>query len=298
MERYVIHVTKECNCDCLYCYEQDKTSTYTWEEVKELIDKILKYRTSDEFGIEFLGGEPMLRWDLIRKSYEYLEGIKEVDIIDYVITTNGTIMNEEIADYLSKNKKIRFAVSMDGHKWSNQLRVFKESRKNTYDKVMENINFLKRYGVESSIHITSHLYNIGFLSESIDHLYKQGIRSIDVGTVESTMKIDKEYCDRFIKELDLVSQKIIDGTYHDLQIGLFNWLKPHDDVRSYIKDPKTGKVIAESYGRSGEDITHSKDYEVVRCDYKDDVSEMIYHIRKTVYDNHQRRLKEVRNNDN
>lgn len=280
------------------CYEQDKTSTYTWEEVKELIDKILQYRTSDEFGIEFLGGEPMLRWDLIRKSYEYLEGIKEVDIIDYVITTNGTIMNEEIADYLSKNEKMRFAVSMDGHKWSNQLRVFKDSRKNTYDKVMENINFLKKYGVESSIHITSHPYNIGFLSESIDHLYKQGIKNIDVGTVESTIKIDKEYCDRFIKELDLVSQKIVDGTYPDLHIGLFEWLKPYEDVRSYIKDPVTGKTIAESYGRSGNDITHTDDYEVVRCDYKDDVSEMIYHIRKTVYDNHQRRLKEVRNNDN
>jgi sulfatase maturation enzyme AslB (radical SAM superfamily) len=298
MERYVIHVTKECNCDCVYCYEKDKTSKYTWEEVKELIDKIVKHRTSDEFGIEFLGGEPMLAWDLIKKSYEYLEGTKEVNIVDYVITTNGTIMNEEIADYLSKNKKIRFAVSMDGHKWSNQLRVFKDSRKNTYDKVMENINFLKKYGVESSIHITSHPYNIGFLSESIDHLYKQGIKNIDVGTVESTIKIDKEYCDRFIKELDLVSQKIVDGTYPDLHIGLFEWLKPYEDVRSYIKDPKTGKVVAESYGRSGNDITHTNDYEVVRCEYKDDISEMIYHIRKTVYDNHQRRLKEVRNNDN
>ena len=34
METYVIHVTKECNMNCLYCYEKDKTSTYTWEEVK------------------------------------------------------------------------------------------------------------------------------------------------------------------------------------------------------------------------------------------------------------------------
>lgn len=293
MERYVIHVTKECNCDCVYCYEKDKTSTYTWEEVNELIDKIVKYRTSDEFGIEFLGGEPMLAWDLIKKSYEYMENIPKINITDYVITTNGTIMTEEIADYLGKNSKLRFAVSMDGHVFANQLRVFKDNRKNTYDKVMKNLNLLREYGVESSIHMTTHPYNVAFIESSINHLYKQGIRSIDVGTVESTMKIDKDYCDRFISELDSVSQKIISGTYQGLSIGLFNWLKPYEDVRSYIKDPKTGKTIAESYGRSGNDITHTDEYEVVRCEAKDEISEMIYNIRKTVYDNHQERLKEV-----
>ena len=292
MERYVIHVTKECNLNCLYCYEKDKTSKYTWSEVKSFIDKLLKYRTSDEFGIEFLGGEPMLAWDLVRRSYEYLEKVKDVNVVDYAITTNGTIMTDKIADYISKNPKLMFAVSLDGHLHSNQLRVFKESNINSYNKVMENIELLKNYGVESSVHITSHPFNIGFLSDGIFHLYNQGIRFVDVGTVESTMKIDKSYCDRFIQELNIVSQRIIDGTYENLSIGLFNWLKPFEDIRSYIKDPETGKIIAESYGRSGKDITHAGEYEVIRCDQKDEVSEMIYHIRKTVYDNHQKRLKE------
>ena len=169
-------------------------------------------------------------------AYEYLESISEIKVNDYVITTNGTILTEEIADYLSKNRKLRFAISMDGHKFSNQLRVFKVSRKNTYDKVMENIELLRKYNVEPSIHITSHLYNIAYLESSINHLYNKGIRDIDVGTIESTMKIDEEYCNRFISELDIVSQKIIDGTYSGLQIGLFNYLKPHSDIRSYIKE--------------------------------------------------------------
>ncbi len=293
LERYVIHVTKECNCDCLYCYEKDKTSTYAWEEIKELIDKIVRYRTSDQFGIEFLGGEPLLRWDLIKQSYEYLEGLSEVNVMDYVITTNGTIVDEEIADYLSKNKKIRFAASMDGHSWANQLRVFKDSRKNTHDKVIENLNYLRKFGVEGSIHMVTHPYNVAFISGSIDHLYKQGIRSIDIGTVENTMIIDQEYCDRFIKELDIVSQKIVDGDYPGLSIGLFEWVKPYSDVRSYIRDPKTGKVIAESYGRSGKDITYTDDYKVIRCENETDIGKMIYRIRKTVYDNHQKRLRRI-----
>lgn len=295
LERYVIHVTKECNCDCLYCYEKDKTSEYTWEEIKHLIDKIIKCRTRNEFGIEFLGGEPMLRWDLIKQSYEYLENILEINVVDYIITTNGTIMEKEIADYLSKNKKIRLAYSLDGHIHANQLRVFKDSRKNTYHRVIENINFLKKYGIESTVHMVTHPYNVAMIADSIDYLYKFGIKIIDIGTVESVMKINKEYCDRFIEELDIVSKKIIDGTYSDLHIGLFEWLKPYSDVRSYIKDPETGKTIGESYGRSGNDITHTNDYNVIKCKHKDEISEMIYHIRKTAYDSHQKRLEEVIN---
>lgn len=292
MERYVIHVTKECNCDCVYCYEQDKTSTYTWNEIKQLIDNIVLNRTSNEFGIEFLGGEPMLAWDLVKQAYEYLESLKEVNITDYVITTNGTVLTEEIADYLSKNKKLTFAASMDGHVYSNQLRVFKDSRKNTHDKVIENLNVLREHGVSSSIHITAHLYNVAFLADSIDHLYKEGVRSIAVGTIETTMQIDDEYCNRFISELDTVSKKIINGEYPDLHITQFEYVKPYEDVRSYIRD-ETGKVIAESYGRSGNDITHKDIYNVNRCSDKGGVSEMIYGIRKQVYDNHQNRLKEV-----
>lgn len=290
MERYVIHVTKECNCDCLYCYEDDKTSTYTWDEIKNLIDNIVKNRTSNMFGIEFLGGEPTLAWGYIRKSYEYMESIPDITVTNYCITTNGTILTEEMADYLSKNHKLTWAASMDGHIYANQLRVFKESRKNTHDKVLENLKILRDLGVDTSVHIVTHLYNVGMLSDSIDHLYKAGVRYFGIGTIEKTMIIDEEYCDRFIFELDIVSKKIVDGEYPGLEISEFNWLKPREDVRSYIRD-ESGKVIAESYGRSGEDITHKDIYKVQRCTDMTDVSEMIYNIRKTVYDNHQRRLR-------
>ena len=290
METYVIHVTKECNCNCLYCYEKDKTSKYTWDEIKTFIDNLVKYATEKKFTIEFLGGEPMLAWDLIKKTYEYFEKEKkEVEVNAFVITTNGTVLDDKKAEFIANHKKIHFAVSMDGHKYANQLRYFKDSNVNTYDKVMENISLLKKHGGEASIHIVSHPYNVAFLSESIFHLYNKGIKNIDVGSVESTMEIDERYCERFIKELDYVSKKIVDGTFPDLSIGLFNWLKPPEDVRSYIRD-ESGKVVGESYGRVGEDITHKDVYKTQRCIKKPKSTEMIVSIRKKVYDNHQKRL--------
>ena len=290
MERYVIHVTKECNMDCLYCYEKDKTSVYTWEEIKEFIDTLIELRTSDEFGVEFLGGEPMLAWEYIVKAYEYLESMKEVEIPDYVITTNGTILEPEMLDYLFKNQKITYAVSLDGHEYANQLRVFKESRKNSYKSAISNIKKLTEKGAKVGVHMVTHPYNVAMIDKSIEILYREGVRSMNIGTVESTMQIDKAYCDRFIKELDLVSEKIAKGLYPNLSVAELTYVKPKSDVRSYIRD-KSGKVVAESYGRSGEDITQKESkFDIQRCTEDTKTSEMIYNIRKTVFDNHQKRL--------
>lgn len=290
METYVVHVTKECNADCLYCYEKDKDSVYEWAEVKQFLDRILKNRTSDQFAIEFLGGEPLMAWDNIKRTYEYLESVESIDVFSYIITTNGTILTDEILDYLIKNSKLRFVASLDGHKWSNQLRVFKESRKNTYDKVMHNLKKLQENGVENAVHMVTHPYNVAFLSESIIHLYNKGVKAIDPGIVESTITIDEDFAARYIHEMNIISEMIANGELKGLHVGVLEWLKPYEDERSYMIDRETGKTIGESYGRSGSDITHTEDYKVNRFAEKDTISELIYKIRETVYSNHRKRL--------
>lgn len=301
LEGYVVHVTKQCNMKCLYCYEEDKTSIYTWDDVKKFIDDLVAYRTADRFTIEFLGGEPMLAWDLIEKAYEYIEieYNNVVNVETYTITTNGTILDEKIANYLKNNEKFRFAISMEGTKWANQLRIMKKTNDNSYDVVMENIDMLQQYGINYNIHMVTHPYNIAFLEESIEHLYSKGIRSIGVGTIESTMIIDDSYCEEFIRQLDAVSKRIVSGEFKNLGISLFDEIKPREDIRSYIRG-KDGKIIGESYGRSGNDVSkHDEIYTIYRHDKETETSRMIYHIRQAVYHNHQKNLlyNKERNNE-
>lgn len=291
METYVIHVTKECNCNCTYCYEDDKTSTYTWDEIQELADNIMLYSTGD-FTVEFLGGEPLLAFDYIEKTVEYFKENTD-QAKGFVITTNGTILTDEITQFLKDNPDVRFAASLDGHKYGNFMRVFKDTNKNTYDTVITNLKRLHSEGVITNVHMVTHPYNIAFLADSIDALYKEGVRSIGIGTVEKTILIDKEYCDRFIAELDKVSERIVAGLYPGLSIGQFDYVKPYSDVRTYMRD-ETGKVIGESYGRAGDDVTNTDIYNFQKCAGKTPISEMIYYIRKTVYDNHQKRLAQAR----
>lgn len=288
METYVIHVTKECNCACKYCYETDKTSQYTWDEIKALIDKIIQYRTSDEFQIEYLGGEPMLAFDYIKKATNYLDSHDGLTV-HYTITTNGTILTESMIRWLKKNASVTWAASMDGTCFMNQLRVFREDNRNTHDTVIDNFKRLaKRIGANrATIHMVTHQYNVGFLSDGIDHLYQEGVRHIGVGTVESTIIIDNYYVKRLIHEMDIISERLIAGDYPGLFIDLLHSPKPLTDVRHYIHD-ESGKTIAETYGRSGEDITKKNDstgYNAFAV--SSPIGKMIENARHQVYVNYQ-----------
>ena len=286
METYVIHVTKLCNANCTYCYEDDKSSEYTWGEIQTFIDKMIEHSTG-AFQVEFLGGEPMLSFDHVKKAVEYIKA-RARQAKGFIITTNGTVLPDDAIEFLKENPDVLMSISLDGHKYANFMRVFKSDNKNTYDVVVDNIKRLQAAGIEVAIHMVTHPYNVAYLSRSIDHLYELGIRKIGVGTVEKTIPLNQNYCERFIYELDLVSRRICEGKYPELTVYELENLKPYSDVRTYLRN-ETGKVIGESYGRSGDDITGEDFYNVQKCQEKGEVGEVIYRIRKAVYDNHQSR---------
>lgn len=287
METYVVHVTKQCNLDCVYCYEQDKTSTYSWPDVKGFIDNLIGMRTSNEFVIEFLGGEPMINFDLILLAYDYLESFPDIRVAHYIITTNGTILPDQALSFLD-NPRITYAISMDGTKMANQLRVFKESRLNSHDAVMHNVHRLLDAGIIPSVHIVSHPYNIHLLARSASYLYSMGLRYIDFGIVESTMVIDKEFAELYISQLKEISDKIKSGELVGLNVGVLSNLKPEDDIRTYLRDKVTGKLIGETYGRSGADVSTSDKYNIVKIDTSTAVSNLIKYMRRSVYTYHNR----------
>lgn len=282
-ETYVIHITKKCNMDCFYCYEQDKKSEYTWEEIKQVIDNIFHSLKNDRAHIEFLGGEPMLRWDLVKQSYEYIMVNYPSSVTEFTITTNGTIVTDEIIEYLKNNKKLSMAISIDGTKYSNQLRYMK-NYKCGYDVVVPNIKKLVEGKLDVQAHIVTHPFNVAWMKDNIEHLHNLGVKLIGIGTIEGTIIIDDVYCNVFKEQIEKISDYVLE--HPDLGIDLFNWIKPKTDVRKYVKD-LTGKVIFESYGRVKDDVTYSNNPNyVVEESESSPVSEMIYAIREYAYNFH------------
>lgn len=284
LETYVLHITKECNMQCIYCYEKDKTSTYTWDELKTLLNNIIKHNRN--FNLEFLGGEPCLRTDLIKKTVNYLESIENLNVDNYIITTNGTIINDELIDLMKKYQKIKYAISMDGNTIMNCLRILKTGF-NSHDLVVSNAKkMLSIFGSDRiSSHMVTHHYNIGYFNDGIKHLYDIGLRHFGIGTIENTMTIDNDYCQTFIKQHEILSHKIKNGEYEGIHIGLFEGVKPKSDERYYVRD-ESGKVILETYGRVDNDIKNTDKYKTQPA--SSPIGNMIYNIREKVYYNHKR----------
>lgn len=94
-----------------------------WEVAKKAVDFLKAHsQNSDERHIGFYGGEPLINYDLIKKTTDYAN--KLFDKMIYSMTTNATLMNEEIADYIMRNK-FNIIVSLDGYKeLHNKNRLF------------------------------------------------------------------------------------------------------------------------------------------------------------------------------
>jgi len=140
---FIIVLTDKCNLRCKYCYEKEKTYSDMSVEtarksilfVKDCITREIDLNRK-EHNIVFHGGEPLLKYDMIKYFVIEFNKISNVKI-QYYITSNGTIFKEEIA-YFIKNNNINFSISIDGTKSSHDKnRVFPDGR-GSYNMVIDN----------------------------------------------------------------------------------------------------------------------------------------------------------------
>ena len=114
-----IMLTNSCNLNCIYCYESNKSKReINMDNMSSIIDKEMLLDDRYEC-VEFnlFGGEPFLRFDMIKYAYSCLKegGYRKKWQIS--IITNGTVLNEEHKIWLQNHKdKIICTLSIDGTK--------------------------------------------------------------------------------------------------------------------------------------------------------------------------------------
>lgn len=119
-------VTQNCNLRCKYCayqglyYYERKCSKktmdiYTAESIINYIYDVIEINPTKKIHISFYGGEPLIEFTLITKIVEYSrQKFKDWDIY-YALSTNGTLLNDELIDYFINNN-FSLSVSLDGPK--------------------------------------------------------------------------------------------------------------------------------------------------------------------------------------
>lgn len=150
LDKFTLSLTEQCNQRCKYCIFSEKNQGYRSHSAREMdidmarkaIDFILTTR-ADEIQIAFYGGEPLLKFDLIKGIVEYAHrkntGTKS---IEFIMTTNGTLLSKKIVDFLVSSNII-LSVSLDGPlDIHDRNRVF-SGKKGTFKPVIKNLEFIK-----------------------------------------------------------------------------------------------------------------------------------------------------------
>ena len=123
LNQMCLEVTERCNLRCDYCIyhkENHKFRNYgerdmSWEIAQKAIDYYLAHADPNRSFFAFYGGEPLLKFDLIRKCIEYIQ-CKNVynHKISYSMTTNGTLMTPEKAAFFASIPEFNIVFSIDG----------------------------------------------------------------------------------------------------------------------------------------------------------------------------------------
>jgi uncharacterized protein len=152
MSAITLQLTQDCNFRCAYCiYSEEKNKKQrshsrkhmSWETAKKAIDFFLEHSIdSERRNVGFYGGEPLLRFELLQQIVEYAEMRLIGRPLTFSLTTNGSLLTEEIAAYLYAHN-VNTLISLDGPKEINDKnRVFK-SGEGTFDTVMCRVSMLK-----------------------------------------------------------------------------------------------------------------------------------------------------------
>lgn len=154
LDKLTLQVTQNCNFKCRYCgYAGDgylnrihNTNTMSYYTACEAVEFFLKHSiNSKELNIGFYGGEPFLEGELIKNTINYIESKKLGKKITYRITTNGSIADKKMLDYL-ENYNVHLMISFDGPKTiQNKNRRYAINGGETYDTVEKTLNKIKNH---------------------------------------------------------------------------------------------------------------------------------------------------------
>ncbi len=158
-ERVTINLTLKCNLSCIMCRTcYDVPNELTTNEIKKIIDEIA------EWGVKTfnpIGGEAFVRKDIIKiLSYAAEKNLNTT------ITTNGTLINEKIAEEISKinSKNLTLIFSIDGLKDThNSIRGI-----GTFERTINAIKLIRKYDKERRFIAINCIISSRNLNELVD----------------------------------------------------------------------------------------------------------------------------------
>ena len=228
-----LNIIHACNLRCKYCFADEgeyngHKGKMSLETAKKAIDYVVK-RSGPRKNIEIdlFGGEPTMMMDTIKEIIAYAREneAKWNKRIRFTMTTNATLLTDEMMDYMDKELE-NIILSIDGRKEVNDKVRIRFDGKGSYDQILPNIKKMVAKRDKTKAHTVRGTFtreNLDFY-EDVKMMVDEGFREISIEPVvledghplalrkEDLPKIFESY-DQLYDEL---VQKKAEGKYFNL----------------------------------------------------------------------------------
>ncbi len=197
-------LTRACNLRCTYCFVYGEKDGHC---PKSVIDRFLDVvlmltHGSKSCSITLFGGEPLLVFD--RLVYFVENAQKRGLSLKYSITTNGTLINDEMVKYLA-GKGIMLLLSVDGGKKSHDKHRCYPDGNGSFDDIIKNLDLLRKYQGWTGVRVTPTPETIPLLVSDLKELHSYGVNQFIVGPATG-IKWTKHSIDMFSHQTIETSQ--------------------------------------------------------------------------------------------
>ena len=155
----VFSPTQKCNLKCIGCYANsaaDTSATIPYPYVDRVVSEV-----HDCWGVRFItisGGEP---FTYKSEDKTLVDIYRKYNDMFYLVYTNGTIINEQIAQNLADCANVTPAISVEGFEEETDQR----RGRGTFKKILETLQHLRSVGVPFGISVTATNKNADLLLE-------------------------------------------------------------------------------------------------------------------------------------
>jgi radical SAM protein with 4Fe4S-binding SPASM domain len=223
-------ITNQCNLQCSHCGNTSRAKSENElgkEECLRFIDECAKLNV---FVLNISGGEPFMRKDW----FEILSYARK-KYIEIGITTNGTLITEDIVKKIKELEPFNVHISLDGiGKVHDEFR----NKKGVYDSVLKTIALFKKHKIPFGLTTSITKKNFSDLDNVKDFIKENRINSwnlyyaLPVGCLKQADAVSQGEFYQFAKKIVQFKEELKDITNISVgdSMGYFGSLKVRDSI--------------------------------------------------------------------
>lgn len=227
LRRLELIVTDTCNLACKYCYcsmncLKKHNQMMSREIIRKGIDSFIPESKLDELDIIFFGGEPLLNKSAIKYATRYINDVSKVysKKIQYGMTTNGTLIDDDIADFIIENN-IALMVSLDGNEKLHDSQCPSKKKEGSFISALAGINKILYRRKELSVRATLISPFKVKIQELMEYFKNIGFEKIVIGPVSQAVGCPNvfSFTEKDYKELSNQENELLEETISILSSG-------------------------------------------------------------------------------